>query len=143
MSGKVISLTTLEVVGWAVHPVEQHYAVLIHVVHRAKIIASAIADQPPPSKEEFQQNCWFHINLSEFNLSDADLNGVAVLVGETDEILMRQKAGVDQQHNGTYRRIEDIIFGNFGRRWVVGRTYLDAERAGVCDILCARHYMRT
>jgi hypothetical protein len=131
MPGVVVSLSKDKVSGWAVHPRLADYRVLVHVIRGTRILASAIANQRPPSTKVRQSQSWFHIGLADFDLPTAELKELVFLIGETDELLRCNNVRAKSRSAET--TVEDIIFHNFQRCWVTDETYLDAQAAGVDD----------
>ncbi len=134
MPGVVTSLARAGAIGFATHPYLRTYAVLVHVVHKTRILCSKIADRPPPSHRDGQSNCWFNISLINFKLSAANLQELVFLIGETDELLdCRRFAARRKMATPATVTIEDIMYGNVRRPWINGATHLDGSRAGLTD----------
>ena len=131
MPGTIVDLSRDKASGWAVHPRLASYRVLVHVVLGRRILCSAIASRPPPSARAYQSQSWFHIRLTDFDLSASDLKKLVFLIGETDEQFVRDT--VRTRSRVARMTVEDILFHNFRRSWVTGETYLDAQAAGMAD----------
>ena len=134
MPGVVTLLTPAKASGFALHPQVQGYPVLVHVVHKRRILCSCVADRPPPSNRDQQSACWFQFQLAEFGLSYLDLRTLSFLIGETDELLdVARVTRKPKPSAKTPMPVEDLMDANVRRHWITGATYLDAERVGVSE----------
>ncbi len=129
MPGAVTLLTPQRALGWARHPVLPLYPVTLNLVLQGRVVRSVLVEDPPPEGHVGQGLRWFDLDLEPLALTEAMLPRLAVILGETDELLPTPLP----PEPGTVLRVEEVLSRNLSRPWVRGLTYHDAMRAGRSD----------
>ena len=133
MPGRLLSLTPLLAIGWAVHPRLADYKVVVHVLHRSVIAHSRLPDAmlPPEHAQGALARCGFRVDLSKLEIAREDLARLRFAIGETDEPIEPPRAASPGGLGGRLT-VEDILSeAQCPRAWVTGATYLDALAAGM------------
>jgi hypothetical protein len=129
MPGQYSIVDQRRIVGWACHDRYASYHVLLHVVLHTVIIRSLIVNGPGVGAgAPGTAGHWFDIDLAELELPAAHVADLRLLIGETDESVAPLRR---REPDTPLISIEEILWAPFRRAWVVGGTYIDAQRKGM------------
>jgi hypothetical protein len=133
MPGRIIRKDPHRISGWAVHPRRLDYPVTLNVFLRAKLITSVLV---PVNGTEWSSSAetptgMFVVEVAHHDISNADLENLSLIIGETDERL-DDISDVDQSvtRQTHVLTLDDILAIPLKRAWVVGETYRDALERG-------------
>ncbi len=130
MPGLVLAVEGTRLIGCAWHPRFRSYEVVVHAALGTEILRSLLAC------ERLKRADWpeealghgFAVDLKPFGVEASAMDRARVLIAETGEWLSPPAA---PERAGREITIEEIIALPYGRPWVTGRIYFDAQLAGL------------
>ncbi len=129
MPGALTVFTTERAAGWARHPWRSKYPPTLNLVLQGRVVRTVLVEGPPPESHVGRGLRWFDLDLEPLVLTGAMLPHLAVILGETDEVLPTPLPA----EPGSVMRLEELLSRNLARPWVRGLTYHDAMRVGRSD----------
>lgn len=133
MPGRIIRKDPHRISGWAVHPRRLGYPVTLNVFLRAKLLTSILVPVNGTAWNSGSETPtgMFVIEIAQHDISDVDLDNLALVIGETDERL-DDICDVDENvaRQTHVLTLDDILAIPLRRAWVVGETYQDALERG-------------